>query len=298
MRNKILKCLDLLSNIKWDLIFGFKMLFDREFNITIKSNIKLSGNHIGERCFIVGNGPSLKEMDLSKLESEKVFTVNNIMINSDLYSKLRSDYHIMIDPGYFILDPSLQDDKVTLDLLSKINYEDKKPVCIVNYDGKKAFERYGLDKCLDLNYIYLHKNLTDNYSKDIDLCSNIPSCQNVIHAALFSAISMGFKKIYLVGCDMTSVFLTYEANANGEVDIVKDFHAYEYTEIERERLFKDFNMLDNEAVMYDYAKTFTIFRRIRQYCERNNIKIYNATIGGGLDVFNRIQFSDIFENKE
>lgn len=293
MRSKLLKCLDYISNIKWDLIFWLKKVRDNDFRLLFEKNQKLVNNHQNERCFVVGNGPSLKKMDLMKLKDEIVFTVNNIMSNESLYQQINSDYHILIDPGYFKLDLEFEDDRQTIELLKKINYTNKKPICIVNYDGKKAFENYGLDKELNTHYVYQHRNLTDNYSTKIKLDTNIPSSQNVVHAAIFSAVSMGFTKIYLIGCDLTSVFLTYEANANGEVDIVKDFHAYEYSDSEKKRLFKDYNMLDNEAVMYDYAKTFTIFKNIRKYAERNNIEIFNATIGGGLDVFKRISFDKI-----
>jgi hypothetical protein len=107
---------------------------------------------------------------------------------------------------------------------------------------------------------------------------------------------MGFNEIYLIGCDMTSVFLTFEANSEGKVDVVKDFHAYEYTDNEKKRLLKDYNVLDNEAIMYDYGKTFTIFKRIKKYCKKNNILIANAGIGGGLDVFERVLYEDLFNN--
>ena len=36
--------------------------------------------HRGKRCFIIGNGPSLKKTDLSKLKGEKTFGVNRIYL--------------------------------------------------------------------------------------------------------------------------------------------------------------------------------------------------------------------------
>lgn len=294
MRLLLIKGLDLLSNIKWNFIFFIKKVFDSEFRGILNSNSNLIGNHKGQRCFIVGNGPSLKKMDLTHMKDELVFTVNSIMSNTKLYEQLNSDYHMLIDSGYFKLDLNLEDDRSSIDLLKKINYNDKKPKCLVNYDGKKALESYNLN--LDLNYIYQHINITDNYHSKIHLNGNIPSSQNVIHCAIFAAISMGFSEIYLIGCDMTSVFLTFEANSDGKVDIVNNMHAYDYTNIEMKRLLKEYNVLDNEAVMYDYGKTFTTFKRIRKYCERNNILIANSGIGGGLDVFVRVPYVDLFKN--
>ena len=294
MRKKILIFFDLVSNFKWDIIFLFKKVTDLKFRTIINSNKKFEGKHEGDRCFIVGNGPSIKQMNLSLLTKEIVFTVNSIMSNKEIYEKLNSDYHIMIDSGFFKLDLKEKDDRITRDLYNKINYASKKPICILNYDGKSAFDAYGLEN-LNKYYIYLHSNLTSNYQRKIKLSSNIPSSQNVIHAAIFSAISMGIKKIYLIGCDMTSVFLNFESDIDGNITIAEDNHAYDYTENEKKRLLKDFNIMDNEEVLHDYAKTFTTFKMIRKYCEKNNIEIYNATIGGGLDVFERVKYESLFK---
>lgn len=293
MRKKILRFFDLVSNFKWEMIFLLKKITDSKFRITINLNKKLENNHKGKRCFIVGNGPSLKKMNLSHLTNEIVFTVNSIMTNKEIYDQLNSDYHVIIDHGFFKLDLEQKDDRITRDLFKNINYKSKKPICIVDYAGKLAFDSYGLD---DLNkyYIYLHSNLTANYQRKIKLSNNIPTSQNVIHAAIFSAISMGIKKIYLVGCDMTSIFLNFESDIDGNITIAENNHAYNYTETEKKRLFKDFNIMDNEEVLHDYAKTFNIFKNIRKYCEKNNIEVYNATIGGGLDVFERIKYESLF----
>lgn len=40
----------------------------------------LRDRHRGERCFILGNGPSLKRTDLSKLRNETTFGLNRIYL--------------------------------------------------------------------------------------------------------------------------------------------------------------------------------------------------------------------------
>ena len=42
----------------------------------IQTNEKYRNIHDGERCFIIGNGPSLKNVNLSKLCNEYTITVN------------------------------------------------------------------------------------------------------------------------------------------------------------------------------------------------------------------------------
>ena len=135
--------------------------------------------------------------------------------------------------------------------------------------------------------------MTDKYSSEISMSKNMPSPQNVIQAAIFSAIYMGFKKIYLIGVDMTSVFMTYEADDDGKTVILKDSHAYSFSEKEINTMLNRFRY-DNEFMMKDYAIVFSIYKKIKKYAEKNNIEVYNATKGGGLDVFDRVRYESLF----
>jgi hypothetical protein len=296
MRVFVNRLIDNISNIKWNFIFYCKLLFQSQFRKLLNSNKRFKNIYKGQRCFIIGNGPSLTKMDLSKLANEVVFTVNTIMSNRNIYDTLNTDFHFVIDPFYFRQSVDLPEEKATIDLLKQINYEKKKPVCIVSYEGINAFKSYGLDKTLDLAYIYQHINLTESYTPKINLTRNIPTSQNVVQAAIFSAIYMGFKEIYLVGCDMTSIFITYESNDNGETTISNDTHAYKFSDNEMKNLLKESNRLDNEYMLHDYAKVFAIFKNIRKYAERNGIEIINATKGGGLDTYKRIDYDTLFGN--
>jgi Protein of unknown function DUF115 len=293
MKLLIIQLIDIISNLKWDLIFNCKMLFQKEFRRTINLNKNFKNIHFGKRCFIVGNGPSLNKLDLTKLHDEIVFTVNNIMSNGNLYKTLNSDYHVLIDPTFLTLNPDLPEDRASIDLLKQINYENKRPVCLVRNDAMDAFKKIGIDKNLNIFYIFQHRNLHDTYSLKISMCKNMPTAQNVIQTAIYSAIFMGIKKIYLIGVDMTSFFNTYEANDSGEPSILRNSHAHDYSDEEIHTMLTR-NKLDNEFMMYDAAKSFTIYKRIKKYSERRGIEIINATKGGGLDVFDRIPFDSLF----
>jgi hypothetical protein len=126
------------------------------------------------------------------------------------------------------------------------------------------------------------------------MCRNMPASQNVIQTAISSAIYMGYRKIYLIGCDMTSVFISYCAAENGDKMISGDMHAYKYSNSELKSMTKESAKHDNEFMLYEYAKTFTIFKNIRRFAETRGIEIINATRGGGLDVFKRMNYDDIF----
>lgn len=290
--------MDSLANIKWDLIFYLKYISNNIFRETINKNKHFKNSNSNERCFIVGNGPSLKKMDLTKLKREIVFTVNEIVSDKTIYDMVNSDFHIVIDPYYFNLSSELPEDLATIDRLKRINYENKRPICITGYEGKNSFEKYGLDKILDLHYVFQHRYLTDSDGYTIKMNRNMPTSLNVVQAAIFSAMYMGFKKIYLIGCDMTFIFLSIETNDDSNSSTLKNLHAYKYSDNHVKSIKNFCSNRDNEFNLYELAKTYSIFKRIKRYADKNKIEILNATLGGNLDIFDRVKYDSLFINSK
>ena len=50
--------------------------YNKRIAKTLDMNKEFENKYAGKRCFILGNGPSLKDEDLSVLKDEYVFTVN------------------------------------------------------------------------------------------------------------------------------------------------------------------------------------------------------------------------------
>lgn len=108
-----------------------------------------------------------------------------------------------------------------------------------------------------------------------DLTEGIYSGRTVMYAMLQIAVYMGIKMIYLLGVD-------FSWGEDG-----RDTHFCKgYMD---DRLVKD-AMIHKEAQRNAYIAA-------KEYAEMHNIKILNATRGGYLDVFERIEFEEIF-NKE
>jgi hypothetical protein len=70
------------------------------------ANRALQGRHNGERCFIVGNGPSLREQDVRPLANELVITVSNGFLHKD-FAAIAPRYHCVPE----ISRPSLPEDQ-------------------------------------------------------------------------------------------------------------------------------------------------------------------------------------------
>lgn len=118
------------------------------------------------------------------------------MFDDTLFKQIYTDYHVLVDPNYFGLSSNLKEDTSKNWIIKKINYPDKKPVCITRIEGYTSFLITISKSILDI--LFQHRYLTNSCSKPIDLTKNTPSAQNVVQTAIYSAFYMGFAEIYLV----------------------------------------------------------------------------------------------------
>src|SRR5699024_2762355 len=100
--------------------------------------------------------------------------------------------------------------------------------------------------------------------------------RSVTHTALQLAIYMGFKIIYLVGADCN--------------------YSKDNKSISSES-YPDKRMYDPKKVGIppDIEYTFSAYKVARKYAEKHGVKIYNATRGGMLEVFERVNLDSLFE---
>lgn len=209
-----------------------------------------------KRCFIVATGPSLRIEDLKILRENRVFCFS---VNSILKiaSEWVADVFVVTDL-YFIRN----------------NIKD-----ISDYDCKCKFI---LDSCQE----YWVKDRDDSFKVHIvtsgpekvgfseEICQKIysgyPRGGTVTYACLQLAVYMGFTEIYLLGADS---------------DIVKGSKNNHFIEDEVE-YNHEYCGMDLMIRAYEYAK---------EYADSHGIKIYNATRGGKLEVFERVDFDSLFE---
>ena len=145
----------------------------------------LKNTHIGETCFIIGNGPSLKVEDLTKLYELKIptFAFNRIFCVFD---------ETPFRPTYYIS----QDENVTYGI--KEQFE--------NLDLKYRFHpiRWKWYSDLDMPNAYYFKTVESEnkilgFTKDFS--KEVYDSSTVAYSAFQLAYYMGYKKIYLIGFD-------------------------------------------------------------------------------------------------
>ncbi len=198
-----------------------------------KRNIEFKDKHYGQRCFILGNGPSLSEIDLSKLEKEIVFTAN-FFNKVDGYEKVHTNYHFWIDGALF---NQREDVKCNMDEVMDCYRQISKgnPTCFVPFNAADFIKEHRLYDILDIHYLRIKKPL-DEYSKEgfkqeeLDIAFEIPAWRNVVQYAIEVAIYMGFKEIYLLGCDGTCIMPILDYMLEQDIS---PMHAYEDGTVKR-----------------------------------------------------------------
>ena len=240
-----------------------------DYSNLLKNNVKFKNIHKGERCFIIANGPSIKTQDLKLLKDEICLSVNNGFVHPDyeIYNPL---YHCL---------PQIED-----------QYSENKIKWLIEMDkgilNAHLFTSVGNKKDIEdndlfknrANYIYFKGDI--NSLKEIDLTKNVPPIRTVPHICILVAIYMGFEQIYLLGCDHDWV-----------LHFGKSTHFYK----EGEHILKE---VWPTGQFEEYLKRTLLnwnwYNKIKLYSEEHNIEIYNATKGGLLDVFPRIEYESIF----
>lgn len=254
----------------------------------LQRNAKLKNLYSNNRCFIVGNGPSVAKQDLSVLKNEFVFTVNTGYLMKQ-FELLNTNFHVFVDSMFFSdrLD-KLEHDKFVMDLKK---YMGNKVKCFFPYTKSINFiKSYGLDNILDV--FYLEENLQDFWTyKDIDFTKNTPLTGTVVLTSVMLAMYMGFNEIYLLGCDCTDVLTSIGSKIKKEKLVT---YAWDNNVKQQKRLEKTLGNRSFEVIFRMQYLKFKTFRQINSICLKNGIKLLDCTPEGLLDCIDKVDFNSLF----
>jgi hypothetical protein len=231
-----------------------------------------SGIHKGERCFIIGNGPSLNIPDLEMLRNEITFTVNRIYQFFD-ETTWRPTYWTCKDPA------------VLLDICEELDSL-KGTQCFVNYVAEHMGVR------VDNNFFYIFERIPFEINRyhqrhNILFSGNISKMieygETITYAAIQIAAYMGFAEIYLMGVDNN-----YSTTLQSDGQVVVDETVKNYPE----KLMPK-NTIESKYAKFAIEPVTRAYAAAKDYCEAHNIRIANATRGGKLEVFERVNLEDI-----
>ena len=244
--------------------FNRKVTWNR-FEV-MREAIRLTGR---KRVFVIGNGPSLKKTDLHLLRDEVTIGFNGIFLH---------DYFV---PTIYVVEDHL----VAEDRFNEIH----KYQCPI-----KIFPSY-LGYCIEPqeNTIFLNHLPRKSYPVDTDFSDKAGEITytggTVTYTGMQLAASLGFEEIYLVGVD-----------ASYKVENVVRSEDYGTGVLSSKT--DDINHFDPRYFGKGYRwhdpnvhTMLQAYRKVRDYAQRKKIHVTNATIGGELEVFPRVDFYTIFE---
>jgi len=261
-----------------------------QFKNIIKKNKKYRNIHKGERCFIIANGPSIKNLDFSLLKNEVTFTVNQMARNPQ-FEILNPNYHLWADRIFFEIDKTKSEDLDMLEVIKLVNK--KSPNTEVFYESmaKPMIDRFDLEKNTNVNYFQVisldSKHMERGY---IDFTEPIPNYPTVVDYVILLTVYMGFSKIYLIGCDCTGIINIVQ---NKLKEAQNNLYAFDMTKLAANRLERYAKQRNIKDELRAQATMFEEYEALNKYCYRNGVKLINATEGGLLDCLEKVTLKDI-----
>lgn len=233
---------------------------------------QLHGAYRGKRCFLVCNGPSLRPEDLTKIHE-----------NGDLSIGMNAIARIYDKTPWRPAFLSATDDMV----FSKKNKELVKN-CECDY---KIYYQSRYLKSLGAkgNLLYLDfdesLDLLDHPCFSADAFRKLPSIGTSAYSMIEFAVFLGCEEIYILGCDMS-----YAVNLNRDGTITyNDSGTDHFYGKEKE------DILSTKVKPVPTWQLEVAFEYAAQYAREHGIRIYNATRGGKLEAFERVDFDTLFK---
>lgn len=222
----------------------------------------------GKRCFLVGNGPSLKADDLTKLHK-----------NGDITFAFNRVYNIFDDtpwrPTFYIS----QDEKMLAgcqDVVNSLELPCKFIPIQLNW--------YHDININDASYFNIKPQLSENpdeYLFSDDIAKEIYHSGTGMYTAVQMAAYMGFCEIYFIGVDHH-----FHTSINNKGEIVVDNTVKDY--------FSDkYNTDKDKLYIPNTEKSTLTYVAMKKHCDERNIKVFNVTRGGKLEVFPRVDFDTL-----
>ena len=223
---------------------------------------KFKNKHQGERCFIVATGPSLRMEDLELLAKhhETCISFNSIWRAFEK-TTWRPTYYLGMD--YRIL-------RDYGDIMEKQDV----PYLFWGDTYEEFWIKEHAENHMKHHFAYeFSEERLPKFSEDFARKSYMGS--TVTYNAIQLAVYMGFKEIYLLGVDFSNYGM-------GSGSYVPHFHLEEKT----------------RSVSCSDKQAFLAYVAAKEYTDKNNISIYNASRGGKLEIFDRVDFDSLFEKRQ
>ena len=221
---------------------------------------ELKDIHKGERCFVLGNGPSLGQMDLQSLRGEKTFGTNRIYL---LFPKLgfSTTYYAAVNT-----------------LVIEQCHEEIRRLSVPKF---LAWRGRGWLRG-DPEVVFLDSDYTGPATFSGTLTGRVFEGSTVTYVALQLAYHMGFEEVVLIGVDHA---FSREGRPNTTVVAKGD---------DPDHFSPDYFGKGFRWQLPDLAASEQAYRLAKQAFEADGRRVLDATLGGKLQVFPKVDYHRLF----
>jgi hypothetical protein len=219
----------------------------------------LKDKHRGERCFIIGNGPSLRNTDLSLLKDEVTFGLNRIYL---LFEQMgfATTYYVAVNE--LVVEQCAQE--------------------IVEQVPCPKFISWRAHDLIDFTADMMFLNSRGGFRFYADITEGVGEGATVTYVAMQIAYYLGFGKVVLVGVDHS-----FAAKGAPHTPVVSE--GDDPNHFDPEYFGKGFRWQ-----LPDLETSELAYRAAKYEFERDNREIVDATIGGRLQVFPKVDYRTLF----
>ena len=239
---------------------------------------KMRDIHKGKRGFIIANGPSLNDIDMSLLQNEITIGCNGIFKEFEKWG-FHTTYY-------------LTEDQQQTELRGKEISSLKGPIKFAGIHNAHAFSAFN-----DINFFhvpmrrnsayYIRSELFPQFSKDF--ASIVHLGNTVTYIMLQFAYHIGLEEVYIVGLDHNYGKLP-ELFPHGKIKVTEENY----------KLVQECHFDKNYYKVGDVIGVPWVEKQEKAYSEANKIflengrKILNASSFSKLDIFKKVDFDTLF----
>ena len=252
------------SNVYWAWYNRGQHVLTRTFSTRWRQSLvqleKYRDIHKGERCFIVGNGPSLRNTDLSQIKNEYTFGLNRIFL---AFSEIGF-------PTSFLVSVN--------DLMAQQSAEEMKQLNLPKFLTWRVHKWFQDDP----NVIFLDTDYTGEENFNGNAAGRLFEGFTVTYVAMQLAFFMGFQQVILIGVDHNFIQQgppnqTTVSSGNDPNHFIPNYFGkgfkWQYADLEgNERAYRMAHAAYNQA----------------------GRSIVDATVGGKLTVFPKVDYNSLF----
>ncbi len=248
---------------------------------------------VSKDLIILGNGPGLKpfiEENRDNLSKYELLCVNHFSI-TDYYTELKPKYYVAIAFDLFLDDIMPHFVEASNKLFNAIADKTDWPLKFFITVEAKKHQRWQkiLSRNKNVEIIYINLTPIEGFQKfmyrNFDKAKGMPRPHNVMVPAIYTAIYLKAKKVFLAGADHSWLKELYVDENNQTLFFDKHFY-------DNEKQLKRFNYdtenyLKLHEIINSISCAFASYHILRGYAEYRNTEVLNATPKSFIDAFKR-----------